>query len=72
MPCMIHQHHLLPGQSSNTFKVFSLSASCQDHPSNPGEFPPPFLRGSWEGFWWALVTMTTVGYVLLIVFTLNS
>ncbi|EDO27383.1 predicted protein [Nematostella vectensis] len=32
-----------------------------DHSQNPDEFPPPFLRGAWEGFWWALVTMTTVG-----------
>lgn len=29
---------------------------------NPGEFPPSFFIGSWEGFWWAFVTMTTVGF----------
>lgn len=29
---------------------------------NPEEFPPSFLKGAWEGFWWAFVSMTTVGY----------
>ncbi|XP_068756892.1 LOW QUALITY PROTEIN: uncharacterized protein [Montipora capricornis] len=33
-----------------------------DHTSNPEDFPPPFFQGSWEGFWWALGTLTTVGY----------
>ncbi|XP_028409023.1 uncharacterized protein LOC114531609 [Dendronephthya gigantea] len=30
--------------------------------TNPDEFPRPFHRGVLEGFWWAFVTMTTVGY----------
>lgn len=29
--------------------------------SNP-HFPKGYLRGVWEGIWWAAVTMTTVGY----------
>ncbi|KAK2552520.1 Cubilin [Acropora cervicornis] len=29
---------------------------------NPDEFPRSFIKGSAEGFWWAFVTMTTVGY----------
>lgn len=29
---------------------------------NPDEFPVTFLKGAWEGFWWAFVSMTTVGY----------
>ncbi|XP_065057797.1 uncharacterized protein LOC135685711 isoform X2 [Rhopilema esculentum] len=33
-----------------------------DRNKNPGEFPPSFFVGAWEGFWWAFVTMTTVGY----------
>ena len=33
-----------------------------DHHWNPEHFPRPFYRGSWEGFWWAFVTMATVGY----------
>jgi len=29
---------------------------------NEQEFPRTFFRGSWEGFWWAFISMTTVGY----------
>lgn len=30
--------------------------------SNPDEFPRPFLNGLMEGFWWAFISMTTIGY----------
>eukprot|EP00112_Aurelia_sp_Birch-Aquarium-sp1_P007827 Seg1854.5 transcript_id=Seg1854.5/GoldUCD/mRNA.D3Y31 product="putative potassium channel protein YugO" protein_id=Seg1854.5/GoldUCD/D3Y31 len=29
---------------------------------NVADFPRSFLRGPFEGFWWAFVSMTTVGY----------
>ena len=43
----------------------------QDTLRNPDEFPQSFLEGSWEGFWWAFITMTTVGYVCYCMFTLE-
>ena len=33
-----------------------------DRTKNHDQFPNNFYRGSWVGFWWAVVTMTTVGY----------
>ncbi|XP_074639790.1 uncharacterized protein LOC141897994 isoform X2 [Acropora palmata] len=33
-----------------------------DRQRNPVDFPASFIQGSWQGFWWAFVTMTTVGY----------
>ena len=30
--------------------------------NNAEEFPRPFLVGLFEGFWWAFISMTTVGY----------
>ncbi|XP_022798346.1 uncharacterized protein LOC111336503 [Stylophora pistillata] len=30
--------------------------------SQNSELPPSFLRGFWEGIWWAFVTCSTVGY----------
>ncbi|CAH3191318.1 unnamed protein product, partial [Porites evermanni] len=33
-----------------------------DSKFNPEEFPPSFLKGVGEGFWWSYISMTTVGY----------
>ena len=30
--------------------------------TNPEMFSPRYLSGIWDGFWWAAVTLTTVGY----------
>ena len=32
------------------------------------EFSGEFYHGVWDGFWWAFVTMTTVGWVLRVLF----
>lgn len=29
---------------------------------NSENFPSSFSKGTWEGFWWAFISMTTVGY----------
>jgi hypothetical protein len=29
---------------------------------NSEEFPQGYLKGVWEGIWWSIVTVTTVGY----------
>ncbi|KXJ05953.1 hypothetical protein AC249_AIPGENE25317 [Exaiptasia diaphana] len=36
---------------------------CLDRRRNPDNFPTPFIPGAWNGFWWAFVTMSTVGRV---------
>ena len=46
----------LAQKSSLLLKYFS-----KDTWYNPDEFPRSFIKGSAEGFWWAFVTMTTVG-----------
>ena len=40
---------------------FHLFFFLQDYRSNPEEFPEFFPSGVFETFWWAAVTMTTVG-----------
>lgn len=42
--------------------VFGIVMWATDSYFNPEQFPSPFYMGSWRGFWWALVSMTTVGY----------
>ena len=33
----------------------------QDTYWNGEEFPRLSIRGSWDGFWWSFISMTTVG-----------
>lgn len=46
--------------------IFSLLAGIiawsLETKKNPDNFPSMFTKGIWEGFWWAFISMTTVGY----------
>ena len=35
--------------------------NLKDNGGNEDEFGRPFYRGAFDGFWWAFVTMSTVG-----------
>ncbi len=39
---------------------------------NPEQFPRPFMSGLFEGFWWSFISMTTVGYGLIIIYRFLS
>ncbi len=42
--------------------VMGTLAWLTERKHNPEQFPPKPLPGIWNGFWWAAVTMVTVGY----------
>ena len=42
-------------------ETVSFFSFFQETYFNEKEFPRSFTKGSYEGFWWAFVTMTTVG-----------
>ena len=54
------------GQVPHCCRLSRALSSCefslrQDTKSNPDHFPHTFLRGSGNGFWWAFISMTTLG-----------
>ena len=47
--------------SHAALETISVTSHFQETSSNQQDFPSSFGKGSSEGFWWALITMTTVG-----------
>ncbi|KAK2569379.1 Potassium voltage-gated channel subfamily A member 10 [Acropora cervicornis] len=42
--------------------IAGIIAWLLENSKNEENFPRSFTKGTWEGFWWAFVSMTTVGY----------
>ena len=59
-------HNILGSSRTRSTKTDKCQLNfrfTQDTRMNPEQFPTHFFSGSWEGFWWAFVSMTTVGWV---------
>ena len=48
-------------KKENSFHELMQCFYLQDTGMNTEEFPRGFIRGCFEGFWWAFISMTTVG-----------
>ncbi|XP_032231243.2 uncharacterized protein LOC116614398 [Nematostella vectensis] len=72
MPQKHNQVQICLGTIMSSWPLLALSIICTgisgiiiwicETYGNCEEFPRNFTKGSWEGFWWAFVSMTTVGY----------